>query len=339
MKKNHWLFYLLSFLVLSLIVSPTARAEEGGSFSVTPLNPETGEAQSSYYDLMVEPEQNIQLQVEIVNSSSEEKTIQVEANNATTNENGISSYLKEEERDDSLKVAFEDVAQVKEEQVTVTANGTANAVIDLKIPKEAFPGEILGGLRFTEVKPEEDKKEQKAAITNNIAYTIGVLLRESEEKVAPEMAMNDVVTEQRNYRNYISANLQNKAPCMIKELSAHAQVFEKGTDELLYEASNDAMRMAPNSNFNFGISLEDQKFVPGDYTMEVTGAADGTPFEFSKDFTISAEEAKEYNKNAVFAQENTSISPWIYIVGVCGLITIGLLLFLLIKKRRETDEE
>lgn len=339
MKKIQSLVCFLSFLVLSLLVSPLAQAEEG-SFSVTPLNPETGEAQSSYYDLMVEPNQKIQLTVEIVNSSSAEKTIQVEANNATTNDNGISSYVKKEERDDSLHVAFEDFAQVKEEQVTVPANGTANAVIDLTIPEAAFAGEILGGLRFTEVKPEADKDEPKAAITNNIAYTIGVLLRESEETVAPEMAMKGVVTEQRNYRNYISANLQNKAPCMIKELTAHAQVFEKGTEELRYEASNDAMRMAPNSNFNFGISLEDQKFVPGDYTMKVTGTADGTPFEFSQDFTISAEEAKEYNKNAVFAQEeDETIAWWVYALGVVSLMVIGLLLFLLIKKRRNTNEE
>ncbi|MEC5317298.1 DUF916 and DUF3324 domain-containing protein, partial [Enterococcus casseliflavus] len=284
----------------------------------------------------VEPNEQIKLQVEIVNSSSDEMTIQVEANNATTNDNGISSYLKEEERDSSLKVAFEDLAAVEEDQITVPAKSSKKAVVNVTIPEETFKGQILGGLRFTEVKKEQE--EQDAAIGNNIAYTIGVLLQESDEEIAPEMAMNDVITEQRNYRNYISVNLQNKAPRMIQELTAHAQVFDQGTEDLRYEASNDAMRMAPNSNFNFGISLEDKKFVPGDYTMKVTGTADGTPFEFSKDFTISAEEAKEYNKNAVFAQEDETIAPWVYVLGVCGLIIIGLLLFLLIKKRRGTDE-
>lgn len=334
---RRWLTFFLSLLFLSLVAAPRALAEEGGGFSVTPLNPETGEAQSSYYDLQVKPNEKIKLQVEIINSSSKEMKIQVEANHATTNDNGVSSYLKEEDRDSSLTVAFEDLAKVEEEQVTVPANSTKNAVVDITIPEEPFKGQILGGLRFTEVK-EQNPEEQKSAIANNIAYTIGVLLHESDEEVAPEMAMNDVITEQRNYRNYISANLQNKAPRMIKELKVDAKVFAQGTDELRYEASNDAMRMAPNSNFNFGISLEDKKFVPGDYTMKVTGTADGTPFEFSKDFTISAEEAKEYNKNAVFAQEDETISPWVYVLGVCSLLIIGLLLFLLIKKRRETSE-
>ncbi|MEC5317318.1 DUF916 domain-containing protein, partial [Enterococcus casseliflavus] len=118
------------------------------------------------------------LQVEIVNSSSDEMTIQVEANNATTNDNGISSYLKEEERDSSLKVAFEDLAAVEEDQIAVPAKGSKKAVVNVTIPEETFKGQILGGLRFTEVKKEQE--EQDAAIGNNIAYTIGVLLQESD---------------------------------------------------------------------------------------------------------------------------------------------------------------
>ncbi|MTD40214.1 DUF3324 domain-containing protein [Erwinia sp. CPCC 100877] len=334
---RRWFTCLLSLLLLSLIAAPVVRADEGGGFSVTPLDLKTGEAQSSYYDLKVKPKETLQLQVAIDNSSSKEMTIQVEANNATTNDNGISSYLKEKERDSSLTVAFEDLSKVKEEKIKIPAKSTKNAVVDVTIPEEPFKGEILGGLHFTKVKTE-DEEEQKSTIGTNIAYTIGVLLRESDEEITPEMAMNGVITEQRNYRNYISANLQNRAPCMIKELKAHAQVYKKGTDELCYEASNDAMRMAPNSNFNFGISLEDQKFVPGDYTMKVTGTADGTPFEFSEDFKISAEEAKEYNKNAIFVQEEGT-PYWVYVMGLCGILLVGLLLFLLIKKRRGTDEE
>ncbi|EME7220925.1 DUF916 and DUF3324 domain-containing protein [Enterococcus faecium] len=324
----------LLFLVFSIfLIAPQVLADEGGGFSVSPIDPETGEVQSSYYDLAVVPGQNLKLQVEIYNSSDKDMKIQVETNTASTNNNGITSYLKTEEQDSSLKVAFDKIAKAESEQVEVPANGTAMANINIELPKEAFEGEVLGGLRFTEIKTEEEKKQQKNAVDNNIAYTIGVLLHESDEEIAPEMALNKVFTEQRNGRNYISANLQNKAPRIIRELTVKAQVYEKGTDKLSYEASNDAMRMAPNSNFNFGISLENKKFIPGEYTMKISGTADGVPFDFSKDFTITAKEAKEYNKNSVFVTEDPKPNYLLYIVLVLLLIIVIFIVWFIQKKR------
>lgn len=330
-----WLVCLL-LLLLSPVATSFAQ-EEGGSFSVTPLNPETGEPQSSYYDLRVKPNEKIELQVMILNSSNKDMTIQVEANHATTNDNGVSSYLKNPVRDSSLLVAFDDLVKVENNLIIVPANSQKNAVIKVSIPKDPFKGQLLGGLRFTEVKLEENKS-QAATLTNNIAYTIGVLLHQSDEKLTPEITMNKIITEQRNYRNYISVNLQNKVPQIVKEMSVYAKVFVQGTDELRYEASNDAIKMAPNSNFYFGISLEDQKFVAGNYTMKITGKADGQMFDFCRDFTISPEKANQYNRNAVFAKNNEELTPWVYVVGIGALIIIGLLLFLLVKNRRETDE-
>ncbi|WP_165007463.1 MULTISPECIES: DUF916 and DUF3324 domain-containing protein [unclassified Enterococcus] len=325
----------LFFLIFSIFsISPKVLAEESGGFSVSPLDPETGEVQSSYYDLTVVPDQKLKLQVEIYNSSDKNMKIQVETNTASTNNNGITSYLKTEQQDSSLKVAFDKIAKAETEQVNVPAKGTAVANINIEIPKDAFKGEILGGLRFTEIKTEEEKKQQKNAVENNIAYTIGVLLHESDEEVAPEMALNKVFTEQRNSRNYISANLQNKAPRIIRELTVKAQVYQKGTDKLSYEASNDAMRMAPNSNFNFGISLENKKFIPGEYTMKISGTADGEPFDFSQDFTITAKEAKEYNKNSVFITDEPKTNYLLYVLGILLLIFIVVFLWFIKNKKK-----
>lgn len=333
-KKIKGIISLFVLFCSLFLINPTIFADEGGGFSVSPLDPETGDVQSSYYDLNVEPGQELNLQVKIYNSSDKEMKIQVETNTASTNDNGITSYLKTEERDSSLEVAFEDIAKA-EEEVTVPANSTTMANINIKIPKEEFKGEVLGGLRFTQIKSEEEKNQQKNAVENNIAYTIGVLLHESDEEISPEMALNKVFTEQRNSRNYISANLQNKSPRIIRELTVKAQVYDQKNNKLSYEASNDAMRMAPNSNFNFGISLEDKKFIPGDYTMKISGTADGTPFEFTQDFTITDEEAKEYNKNSVFITEEDRPDYLPYILGVLILIFVTIIVWIVKKNKKD----
>ncbi|EJF48101.1 cell surface protein, partial [Enterococcus sp. C1] len=105
-------------------------------------------------------------------------------------------------------------------------------------------------------------------------YTIGVVLKENTKKVSPEMNLLGVKVEQRNSRNYISSNLQNRAPRIIKDLKVEQKIYKKGTDTLVYESSNSNMRMAPNSNFFYGVNLEDKPLKAGEYTLNVSGTAD-----------------------------------------------------------------
>lgn len=326
---------LASFNMGHMTVSAADQEEAYEGFSVTPLSPETGEAQSSYYDLLVTPGDKKQLKVKVYNSSAEPIKVKAEMNDASTNDNGLTSYQKVDKRDSSLKVAFSDMITTENETLTVKGNSAAVATFDLTVPNKPFKGSVLGGLRFTSEALGDKKNTKETAVTNKMAYTVAVLLRENDDKHDPKMSLNKVVTEQRNYRNYISANLQNSAPRMIKKLEANAEVYEKGTDKLYYQASKEDMRMAPNSNFLFGISLENQPFKNGDYTMKVTGKADGKPFSFEKDFTIDEKEAEKMNKNAVFVEAN----PWEnivkYVAMALGFIVLLIIAYILYHRTRK----
>ncbi|EME8160664.1 DUF916 and DUF3324 domain-containing protein [Enterococcus faecium] len=336
MKKNRkYLIGLFAFVFFIFLSSHKIYADNG-DFSISPLDPKTGEVQSSYYDLTVTPGQKVVLKVKIHNNSDESKTIQVEANNGTTNDNGITSYLKTNKRDSSLKIAFEDIAKVEKNEIIVPSKGTEVAIVSVEIPNEKFIGDILGGLHFFE-NQHGNKRQQNSTITNHIAYTIGVVLKESEELVLPKMAMQGVILEQRNYRNYMSVVLQNSMPTIIKKLTVKAQVYKKDTDNLQYEASNNDMRMAPNSNFKFGISLEDKQFIPGEYTMKVSGNADGVPFDFSQNFTVPKDKAEKLNSNAVFVNEKENSTNLIYILIILVILVI-ILIRMLVEKRRMNNE-
>lgn len=338
MKKYVQFIFTSAIFWLLMNFGTVATASENHSFSVTPLDPTTGEVQNSYYDLLVKPNQEIKVMLRINNSASEEITVAASANNGATNNNGITSYLGNEKRDETLVTAFSDLASLSEEEVKIAGNSSQTITVSIKAPSDSFDGEILGGIRiYQKQNPSEEQQEETSTVNTDVAYTIGVVLRENNQEVIPDMNLLSVQTELRNYRNYISATLQNAAPTIINELIAEAKVYKKGSTEVTYQVSNDQMRMAPHSQFNFGISLEDQALEVGEYKMVVTGSANGYPFSFEKEFTISREDAKAGNRNAVFVTKQTNYM-WLYILlaTVCCL-TVLLLVVIVLKCKQKID--
>lgn len=339
MRRMTWLIFIVISMVGLFMVNEVKAVEENDtySFSVTPLKPGTKDPQESYYELKVQPNEQKNLEVRVQNSSNHDLTVDVETNNGSTNDNGISSYLKKKERDSSLLIGFSDLAKAESDQVTIPANSYKDVAIHLTIPETPFEGTVLGGLRFTSHDSQAEVQKKKSDVGNNIAYTIGVVLQESDEEVAPLIQLNTIQTEQRNGRNYISGNIQNKAPRIIKNLTVDAKVYEENGDKVLYEASNNTMRMAPNSNFNFGISLETHTFKSGTYRMKLEGSADGEAFSFDKVFKIESKEAKKWNENAVWVEEDPANDLMLY--AVIGVLTILLLLsfYYFFKSKRGMD--
>ncbi|WP_301357398.1 DUF3324 domain-containing protein, partial [Enterococcus spodopteracolus] len=107
---------------------------------------------------------------------------------------------------------------------------------------------------------------------------------------------------------------------------------------ILYQASQEQMQMAPNSNFNFPISLEGDRFRSGEYLLKMTARSGEEEWQWERKFTIEADEARALNQKDVTI--DSSINWWI--VAVISLIILLLLIivWLLIKKRRaEKNEE
>lgn len=333
---------LILFIVIIMVsLSGTAViSADSQNFSITPLNPETKQPQSSYYDLKVKPKEQKVLPVRIFNNSKEEVKVKLEVNNGSTNNNGVTSYLNTGNRDKSLKTSFSDIAKADQTEITLPAQGSKDVNVSVSAPEQAFEGDILGGIRVSAL--EKTKKSTEGnSVTTNIAYTVGVVLRESDKIIPPKMDLLDVKTEQRNYHNYISAHLQNGAPRIIKKLEATAQVREKDKTQVIYEASKYDMRMAPNSNFYFGINLEDQPFKAGIYIMKVSGKADGQAFSFEKEFEITGKEARTLNSNSVYIEKESPSQWWIYLIigGVCLLLIVGSVLYFQRKKRTSEEKE
>ncbi|EOH93527.1 hypothetical protein UAW_02477 [Enterococcus haemoperoxidus ATCC BAA-382] len=339
-----WIGLLLLLVFIGIPQSSVYANDEGtqSAFSISPLNSETNQPQSSFYNLMVHRNEEKVLKIRIFNTSLRDIEVLIEANNGTTNDNGITSYLNDTARDPSLQVAFSELAKVKNKIIKVPKGSSVDAEVIISIPEKTFKGVVLGGIRVTSIEEKNNSKSNKNAVRNNIAYTVGVILKEEDKEYEPQINLLDIKTEQRNSHNYISAHIQNAAPRIVKKMETTATVYKKGESNVLYKASKSEMRMAPNSNFYFGINLENQPFISGDYIMKIVGSADGKDFSFEKGLTIKNSTAKELNENSVFVDKQPQSNAWMFI-GIGVLLTLATTIIVYLgyskKVRRKKDDE
>lgn len=303
---------------------PASAAEM--KFSVQAVIPENQVDKSqSYFDLRMKPGQAQDLLVDMRNDTKEDVTINVLPNTAITNQNGIVEYNNTTTpKDKSLKTAFKDIATTDNE-VTVPAESQKQIKIHVQMPKEEYAGTVLGGIYFSEKNDKSEVKESKGSqIVNRYAYVIGVKLTENDQVVEPELRLNDVKATQVNYRNVVTANIQNYTATILKDLSIDGKIYAKGGKDVLYSESKENLRMAPNSNFDYAISLNNKPFKPGKYIFKGVAKSGTKEWKFEKDFEIKGEESRKYNKEAVSLEKD---STWFYIT--IGIVIISLLLIII----------
>ncbi|WP_430603946.1 hypothetical protein IGJ02_001529 [Enterococcus sp. DIV0724b] len=332
----------LLFLIIMIGVAPIkASAEEGKmNFSVTAVIPENQiDKTKTYFDLRMKPGQVQELEVLMNNPLDEEVTVENHANTAITNDNGIVDYSNSDPKlDKTLKAPFSVISEL-EKEITIPAKSSKTLKVKVTMPDEELDGIVLGGLHFTE-KENKTKEEQNSSgvqIKNRFAFAIGVSIRENDNVVKPDFKLGKIQPSQVNYRNVLKANIQNTKPMIIQDMKVDVRVTKKGKDENLFEQSNPGVRMAPNSNFDFGISWANQEFKPGKYTLHMKVNSAGEDWKWSKDFEIDKKEAEKLNEQAV--ELEVDHTKWYIIAGVGGAVLLIIITFVLSqyisKKRRQ----
>ncbi|MUN75697.1 DUF916 and DUF3324 domain-containing protein [Enterococcus casseliflavus] len=329
---------LLLLAVLFFFFPLSAQAEETAlNTHVTPLFPESQVDESKgYYELLLAPGQKETLQLKVGNSSSEPINVQVTPHTAYTNTLGNVEYGKDAKEADPTLVHSLDELMTPSEVITLAGKETKVIDIPLQMPNNAFEGYLAGGLRIAEINEEAESEVPEGegvAIKNEFAHVIGVVVSNTGDSVQPELELLDVFADQLNYRNVISATLQNFTPAFVNRLEVEATVKRAGESDVLYEASKEMMQMAPNSNFNFPISLEGDRFRSGNYVLELTAKSGDNEWSWTREFTIDADDARKLNREDVMI-DNTP-NWWM----ISALILLAVLLIIsgwwLIKKRKE----
>ncbi|KMY33361.1 cell wall anchor protein [Lysinibacillus xylanilyticus] len=339
MRKNT-LWTLFGILIVSLVwLTPFASASEFnfGVYTVIPDN--QIDKQKSYFDLKMEPNQKQTLTIQLKNDTEEDVVIEPIIHSATTNINGVVEYgPTSAERDSSLPYELGDLIQT-EKEITIPAKGSKDLQLNVTMPEEAFDGILAGGITLEEKKAASKNTEETTkgvSIENKYAYVVGIILQETDETVKQDLQLHDVKAGQVNARNVINATLQNPTATYLNRFEVDAKVTKKGKTEVLYKSEKQDMQMAPNSNFEYPISLNGEKFKSGTYTLHVKAKSSKESWEFEKDFTIKGEEVKQFNATDVSIEGPNYLA---YLVGLLILLVAGLLLFIFYSKKKQKKQQ
>lgn len=337
MQRRLWLLAVL-FFFLPL----SAQAEETAlNTHVTPLFPESQVDKSKgYYELLLAPGQKETLQLKVGNSSSEPINIQVTPHTAYTNTLGNVEYGKDAKEADPTLIHSLDELMTPSEVITLAGKETKILEIPLQMPKDAFEGYLAGGLRITEIKDEEESETPEGegvAIKNEFAHVVGVVISNTGDSVQPELELLDVFADQLNYRNVISATLQNFTPAFVNRLEVEAMVKRAGENDVLYKAEKEMMQMAPNSNFNFPIPLEGDRFRSGNYVLELSAKSGDNEWSWTREFMIDADDARKLNREDVMI--DNSPNWWMIGAIILLILMLGLVVYLMRQKKRARESE
>lgn len=343
LKKLKGILLSLPLIFMLGGIPTTVEAQEDGlnyTIAVEPVENQIDKT-ATYYDLLVTPGQKQQLTVIVTNTGTKNKKIRVTPTNAVTNQNGVIDYSRQEkdyQYDQTLRHPFTSLVG-PEQTVEVAPKETKKVVFELNVPKEPFEGMILGGFLADLPDEKSDKEEAKGVkIVNKFQLVKAVRLRENEEKIAPELVLNDVKPTLVAYRTAVTANLQNIKPTMFGEMKIDTVITQKGKKEVVNKKTNMSMEMAPNSNFDYAIMWDNQRLVPGDYTLNLVAKSGEREWKFTKDFTISKEVSKKLNEEAVGLEEPEH-PYWLYLAIALAVILILLLIFIVIWKKRNDKKK
>ncbi|MBC1457570.1 DUF916 and DUF3324 domain-containing protein [Listeria newyorkensis] len=321
MKKT--ILVLLCLIGMYTMSAPVFAQEP--AFSVKAVLPENqrGEA-TSYFDLRMRPGQQQELEVVLRNATDKDVTILVAANSAFTNGNGIVDYnATDKPVDESLKHGFGNIAEVVNQEIIVKAKSETKARIKVNMPDMAKDGVILGGLVFSEKEATNDAGAD-AKLQNRFSYTIGVVLSQNDAVVKPDLHLGEIKAAQQNYRNKITANLQNDQAVILRDLAIKAEVYRENGTKALFEQKSEKLRMAPNSNFDYAIHTRDQPLKPGNYTLKLTATSGEDTWSWERDFKIDKATADDLNNTALDLDEDgwSTIGFVVAIIILLGLVTV-----------------
>lgn len=333
MKKIICLLCVICFITLF----PSYKASASDmAYSVKANLPENQRnKEHTYFDLLMEPKQKQTISITFENHSENPIELEVNYHTAQTNDNGVIDYKGTKERKDG-SLAYDLKELITGDQIIkLNSKEKKEVPYTITMPDKNFEGILLGGFHIHK-KEKENSTNQKVQIKNDYSYVIGLKLTEIEKKVNPELKLNTVKPGLNNYRTTLLANLQNTTATMITDMTVTAEVYKEKSKEVLHKTVKNNQSMAPNSNYNFPISWNNQSFQPGRYSLKLNAVDKaGHKWSFNKDFEIK-DDAKKYNEEAVDVKEQVNKNDYIINILIFIIILVsGIVIYLLFSLKRK----
>lgn len=346
MKIRFWgIVRVMLGLLVGLSLAQVSRAATTGpsnniGFSVSAQLPKNQvNTAHTYFDLQLSSGQSQTLKAVIYNVTNRDIQVKTGIHTAYTNGNGVIEYVKPTTVfDPSLKLQIGQLTRVQGKSVvTVPANGTKVVTAQVKIPKTAFQGTMLGGWYFEKL-TEKVTSEVKGSmnVRNQYSYVIG--MKYSLGKTPkPALKLGQVEPKVVNEHQAIVADLRNVSATINQNLSLTTTITSKATGDVVKTVKKASVQLAPNTVYHYPLLTGTSALKSGHYQLKMIVKGQSQRWVLEKDFTITASAAKKLAHQSV---ENKGLnSIWLVVAGAVGMLVIGGLLaglvFFLRKRRRD----
>ncbi|MDT1958939.1 DUF916 and DUF3324 domain-containing protein [Carnobacterium divergens] len=338
MKKILKISTIMLMMLLSLVLFMQNTQASELNFAVEPVIPDNQRDKTkSYFDLHVQPNTEQIIEVNLRNDTDTEVTVEPSVHSATTNLNGVVEYGKvDEKKDKTLKYDLNDLVKVDKE-IKIPSQSSIKVPMKIQIPEEKFDGILAGGITFKEKEKENknDSSQNGLSIENKYAYVVALVLNESDTELKSDLQLKKVFPDQVNSRNVINATIQNTQAKYVNQLKIEAKVTKKNSDKILYTSKKEQMQMAPNSTFNYPISLDSKPLKSGQYTLKMSAYSKDDEWHWDENFTIKNSVAKKLNKKDVSIEHHNAVLYTLILV----ILLIVIMLIILFKKNKNRKKQ
>lgn len=293
--------------------------------------------QVTYFDVGMSPKEETTLHVKLTNATDKEVTIEPAINRARTNAIGVIEYNEKSKKITSKGQAnIEDLAKISEKEIKLAPKTDYDLKIQVKMPEKELQGVQAGAIYLL----QKGSSEEKGNIKNQYAREIGLILQSSDpNKLDSHLTLSKATAGQMNARNTALLTLENDQPKFMKLTAVHATMKKKGTDKVLYETKQEKMTIAPNTTFDFPISLDGNEFESGVYVATFQAKEGTKTWNLSKEFTVKAKDSKQLNQTDAVLQNKPSFFDhykWAILIGLLMLIIIVVLIVYLSHLKKQT---
>lgn len=288
------------------------------------------DSQVSYFNVGLKPNEEETLHVKLTNTTDKEITIEPAVNRARTNAIGVIEYNEKSKKvTANAQSNIEDLATISEKEIKLAPKAEYDLNIQVKMPDKELSGVQAGAIYLL----QKGNDTEKGNIKNQFAREIGLLLQSSDPNTLDShLSLTKATASQMNARNTTLLTLENNQPKFMKLTDVHATMKKKGADKVLYETKQKNMTIAPNTQFDFPISLEGNEFQPGTYVASFQSKEGNKTWQFTKEFTVTNQESKQLNQTDAVLQNKPSFIDqykWAILLGMVLLIIIvGLVIYL-----------
>ena len=330
--------FLCIVLCICFLQLPHVNADNisnnAAEFTISPVYPrEQKEDDAGYFDLNVKKSTTVPVKVKISNlNKNQDIEYLIKVGNATTNDNGTINYTNfKNKKDTTAKYQLTDFISKTElkQKVTVKAGSSSEVTVNLKVPKQKFPGMIAGGIYVERLTNAYVDEKSGMNTRNHFSMTLPIILtKQAKVKRIAKMEL-DKVTVKNGPK--ITAKLHNVKPVMFGKLSIDSKITKKNRSTVLVHKKVNNYQVAPNSSFDYLVSDSSNQLGAGKYTLDMHLQSGKRKWHLVKDFVITSKQGAPLTKKTGWL----GISMMLWIVVIILILIIASLVAVIMWQRKK----